>query len=181
MRFIPMRTSLFLASAALLCIASFARPAMTAEFDIHAVGQGIPDVTAQRPGRVLDFDELKTLLIRGGTEVGRIVNASRRDFADTGVVYKLNYRLTNEAEASGELDYSDGAFGPQGGHFILHPGGIGRRGEPGLCRAPAMQDTNNRCYVIYEIGENLYEARAASSELVRYRFRMIEIDAILAR
>ena len=181
MRSTHARTSLLLASAALLLTAIWGRMSEAAEFDIHKVGRSIPNTTDSQPGRDLSFDELKELLTRDGTEVGRIVNASKRDFAATGVVYKLDYRLTNETEASGELDYSDGAFGPQGGHFILRPAAEDSRGRASLCRAPAMQDVTRRCYVIYEIGENLYEARAWSSELVRYRFRVFEIEEILER
>ena len=173
MRFLP-------ALLAAAFLAATATPTLAAELDVQGIGATIPSEVKQQSGRVLSHQELVDLLTTGDTEIGLIVAASKRDFAATGTVYKLDYSLRNGEEFSGTLNYGDGALGRQGGHFILTANADPAGRRAGICRAPAEQDMTRRCYVVFEIGENLYEARANSSGLVRYRFRMVDVPALLA-
>ena len=151
-----------------------------AEFDIQKIGRSISEDSRPMRGNALVVEELTNLLIGDTTEVGKIVDASKRDFAADGVVYKLRYQRNQEAEIAGTLDYADGAFGRQDGHFLLVADNGQEDAPARLCRAPAMQDVTRRCFHVFEVDENLYEARATSSGLVRYRFRVFNINQILA-
>ncbi|MEO0393350.1 MAG: hypothetical protein AAF213_08885 [Pseudomonadota bacterium] len=156
-------------------------PSLAAEFDLQQTGRSIPDDPNPMGGRGLVMEELATLLINDTTEVGKIVNASKRDFAEDGVVYKLTYSRTKTDELAGTLAYSDGVLGRQVGHFLMLAHGTEPEGPGRLCRAPAMQDMTRRCFHVFAVDENLYEARSIPSNLVRFRFRVFDIEQILSQ
>ncbi|MBV6631676.1 MAG: hypothetical protein KI792_01440 [Alphaproteobacteria bacterium] len=140
--------------------------------DIPAASRQIPRTSQPLSGRPLSIDTL-TELFTGRVEVGLIINAASRDFGEDGEVYRMEYAFDEaageEGEPSGRLSYADGNSRDQTGHFLIAGTPSGRAG---ICRAPASQDVSRRCRVIFQVRDNLFEARGASSGTVRYRFKL---------
>ncbi|MEM6902270.1 MAG: hypothetical protein AAF556_03410 [Pseudomonadota bacterium] len=137
--------------------------------DVPAVSRQIPRTFQPLNGRPLSFDTLNNLF-PGRSEVGRIINAANRDFGGNNEIYRMEYAFGETEEPGGKLAYSDGNSRGQTGHFLI-AGTEG--GRAGMCRAPASMDVSKRCRVIFQITENLFEARGASSVIVLYRFKLV--------
>lgn len=94
-------------------------------------------------------------LLAGKTEIGSVVNSSRKDIATEGQQYEIDYGANGqmvvrvgEAETVGFYEFVGSA----------------------VCRALEQGNVRSRCRIIYEFSDGIYEARGASSGTVRYRF-----------